>query len=219
MRGRHSAAHLLTLALLAGGCAVAGREPEPARTIELCVIADRKLTTIPAEVSRTGADTLYRGRPFREAFPVTAEYAQDADWYQRTEPLPEALSPHEGGTGKYTMYGPPTQVAPEHLERIGTFNGVAIYAERGDLARGRSRIWVPVRPGCWFRAYQFEGVGDGVERHPADGIVGSASRAGQSEPNAGGAAGTRDSGRLSSARTRLMTGSGAAAWRFATSTE
>lgn len=99
-------------------------------------------------------DTLVGGRPFRQVYPATRQYAAGVSWYESHEPLP-APSPR----ADYVKYGAARLFAPGELKRVGEHRGVGLYAAPG--AAGRPEVlYLPVRPGCWFHAYQLVGVGE-----------------------------------------------------------
>ena len=153
-------------ALLLAGCAAPpsaggpGGVPGEARTARTCVIAGGRLREVQVEVHAATGDTTYRGRPFRSAFPLTADYAQEAAWYVENEPMPESVWPVEDARGDYVKYGPPRTEEADSLTRISSWRGVGVYAGQWQGRLDYGVLYVPVRPGCWFHRYQFVGVGE-----------------------------------------------------------
>jgi hypothetical protein len=78
----------------------------------------------------------------------------------RNEPIPEVVWPHVNARGQYVKYGWPRGVAPDSLSLLGYHHGVGVYGVLGDAPENFGVLYVPVRPGCWFQTYQFEGVGE-----------------------------------------------------------
>ncbi|WP_420128663.1 hypothetical protein [Longimicrobium sp.] len=135
--------------------------PEPpVRTVETCAVSAGQLRKVQVEVSATTGDTTFQGRPFASAFPLTAEYATGAAWYERNEPLPETVRPRENERGDYVKYGRPRVLSADTLMRVSTHHGVGVYMTHEDAWINEGIVWVPVRPGCWFQHYQFSGVGE-----------------------------------------------------------
>jgi hypothetical protein len=151
--------------LLLAGCTVPRPADPPAsvpeaavRTVSTCVIADGRLTKVDVQIVAAG-DTTYRGQPFASAFPLTPDYAAGAEWYERHVPIPNEVRPRENARGDYVKYGRAQVVPPDTLVRVSTHHGVGVYMTHEDARTNDGIIWVPVRPGCWFRHYQFSGVG------------------------------------------------------------
>lgn len=129
-------------------------------SLETCVVSSGALVRIRVQVDPATADTTFQGRRFRDAFPTTAEYAGGAAWYHENEPLPESVRPRDGGRGRYVKLGEPVTAAPDSLVRVGEHRGVPVYARGVDGRVREGTLYVPVRPGCRFQRYDFEGVGD-----------------------------------------------------------
>jgi hypothetical protein len=152
-------------ALLVAACAA----PRPAhspplareldvRTVSTCVASAGALTEVRVEVSAATGDTTFHGQPFHTAFPLTPDYATGASWFERHEPIPESVRPKEDARGDYEKYGPTVGAPADSLVRVGSHQGVSVFAERDDAYMGV--LYVPVQPGCWFQRYQFVGVGE-----------------------------------------------------------
>ncbi|CAA9343442.1 MAG: hypothetical protein AVDCRST_MAG68-3172 [uncultured Gemmatimonadetes bacterium] len=63
-------------------------------------------------------------------------YAADAEWYRQNTPV--VLDGY-----RYIKYGRPRPLAPDQIERIGTKDGVPVYAARGD-GRAPAVIYVAI---------------------------------------------------------------------------
>jgi hypothetical protein len=153
--------------LLLAACATprrpAGPPPPPAapvRIVPSCVVSAEGLVAITVEVDDATGDTTFQGRPLSDAFPLTSRYAAEAGWYLRNEPIPEVVWPHVDARGVYVKYGRVRAVAPDSLSLLGYHHGVGVYGVLGDAPENFGVLYVPVRPGCWFQTYQFEGVGE-----------------------------------------------------------
>lgn len=124
----------------------------PTRLI-LCVVEDHRLRDIDAAVDPATGDTLVHGRRFSEVYPSTAPpYAMHMSWYQN----------HDGdfiqlGSDYFIRYGRPRSISAAALARVGSLQGVPIFAERAALPR-IDMIYLPVRPGCTFQPYQWRCV-------------------------------------------------------------
>jgi hypothetical protein len=101
-------------------------------------------------------DTTVGGRPFAEAYPATAEFAADKDWYVQNE-----LVVLDGR--RFVKYGRTRILGPGRLVPLGTtYRGVPLYTEAGGHAFPSTVIYVPVRPACEFQSYQWDLVTGGV---------------------------------------------------------
>jgi hypothetical protein len=165
-------AALVCCAILCGGCASRMTPPSPAagsshppprtqveasramREIHVCVLEDGRLRAVRAAYDPAGGDTLYGGRPFRDAFPDTAGYAASERWYLENETI-------SWERRRYIKYGLPRILAPRELLPGGRHGGVAFFIEAGTEGTP-GIIYVPTRPGCEFQAYQWDLMGGGV---------------------------------------------------------
>ncbi|HEX2210390.1 MAG TPA: hypothetical protein VHG93_22115 [Longimicrobium sp.] len=154
----------LTILLLIAGCTIPPRTdvpPPPApRTVSTCVVSAGRLAAVQVDVEVATGDTTFQGRPFRDAFPVTAQYAQDAEWQVHNEPLPEEVLPQDGARGDYIKFGRPVTAAADALLWVADHHGVGVYAQNENGRLHDDVLYVPVRPGCWFQRYMFMGVGE-----------------------------------------------------------
>jgi hypothetical protein len=161
--------------LLAGACGTAGARPVPAapppvvpppavpparvddgwRTIDVCVVDAEGLRYIQARYDHATGDTTVGGRPFAEAYPVTAAYAAAAQWYVDNEPI--AL---DGVL--YTKYGLPRTPEPHEIVRAADHRGVLMFREVGDDDPPRAVYYAAVRPTCELHPYQWDLVGPGI---------------------------------------------------------
>lgn len=154
-------------ALLLAACATPPRPATPptlpaasVRIVPSCMVSAEGLVAITVEVDAATGDTTFQGQPLGAAFPRTSRYAAEADWYVRNEPIPEVVWPHVNARGEYVKYGWPRVMAPDSLSLLGHHHGVGVYAVLDDAPENLGILYVPVRPGCWFQTYQFEGVGE-----------------------------------------------------------
>lgn len=160
-------ASAFTTGLLLAACAAPPRPaappPLPAASVRIvpsCVVLAEGLVAITVEVDAATGDTTFQGQPLSTAFPLTSRYAAEADWYVRNEPIPEVVWPHVNARGQYVKYGWPQIVSPASFSLLGYHHGIGVYAVLGDAQEDFGILYVPVRPGCWFQTYQFEGVGE-----------------------------------------------------------
>ncbi|HEX8696764.1 MAG TPA: hypothetical protein VF746_30375 [Longimicrobium sp.] len=115
--------------------------------ISICVLRDGGLARIDVTYRPETGDTLVNGRPFSEAYPVTAPpYAAGADWFVRHEPV--AIN------GRLlAKYGLARVLYPEEVKRVGEYRGIAVFAETGATGPGYDVVYLMVRPGCEFQPY------------------------------------------------------------------
>jgi hypothetical protein len=119
------------------------------RDLQVCVVDEQGMRDVPARYSLVTGDTLVGGRPFAERYPTTAGYAGEAGWYVNNEPF-------KRGRYWYVKYGLPGVLRPHEIVPAGEQSGVLAFAapwERDDPA---GVLYVAVRPGCEFQAYQRE---------------------------------------------------------------
>lgn len=126
------------------------------RELLVCVMEEGVPRQVPVQYNRITGDTVVGGRPFTEAYPVTAQFAGEAEWYLLNEPIRVA----DHGFIKYgrTRILDAGQVVP--LER--TYRGVPLYGERAGDAFPSGPLYVPVSPACEFQSYQWDLVLGGV---------------------------------------------------------
>ncbi|HEX8829777.1 MAG TPA: hypothetical protein VF705_01340, partial [Longimicrobium sp.] len=88
-------------------------------------------------------------RPAAAEFPPAEPYAARTGWYARHEPV--ALR------GRYFLkYGLPRFLGADEVTRIGSVNGVGVYAEAG-MAEEPGYVYIVVGPGGSFQPYQVNG--------------------------------------------------------------
>lgn len=111
---------------------------------------------LTAQYDLATGDTVVGGRVLAEAYPVTAAFAGEAEWYLLNEPIRVA----DHGFVKYgrTRILDAGQVVP--LGR--TYRGVPLYGQRGDDPFPSGPLYVPVSPTCEFQSYQWDLVSAGV---------------------------------------------------------
>jgi hypothetical protein len=156
--------------LLFGGCgrgavpaAPAEPSPDPPRPpvvwdgghgMRLCVLEGGRLREVPITFNMTTRDSLYEGRPFRERFGDTREYAASRRWFVDSAPLLFAER-------RYVRYGLPRVLSVHEVEPTGEYDGVLLFAE----ARTEGPpdvLYVPVRAGCVFQPYLWDLHVEGV---------------------------------------------------------
>jgi hypothetical protein len=126
---------------------------DPAEIL-VCVLRDGALEHVRVEYDRVTGDTTYQGRPLREAFPITREYATRAEWYHQNEPI--VTHPQ-----RYVKYGIARVLGIQEIRRVGEHRGVPLFAEVGDDDLP-DILYIPVRTGCVFQSYQLEPRAYGV---------------------------------------------------------
>ena len=147
--------------LVAGACRPAGAgvvppAPPPAREpprslplyigpVRFCVLQEGRLAEVEVEIHRVKGDTVFRGRPLREAFPTGPSYAESASWYQSGQPI-------RVGGRTYVKFSAPRPVGIEELVPAGTVGEVPLFAQAGDAAPPEI-LMAPLRPGCQFQPY------------------------------------------------------------------
>ena len=117
--------------------------------MRVCVVDARGVREVPARYNVTTGDTLVDGRPYAQAFPTTAMYAESAAWYIDSEPM-------DRGPHRYVRYGLPRVVPPGELVRHGEHRGVMIFAEARDTGERKEVLYAAVRPACEFQPYSGE---------------------------------------------------------------
>lgn len=117
-------------------------------TSEMCIVHRGKLMDVRVELQANG-DTTVGGRPFREVYGDTGQYARTHEWYVNNETIdydPENIC--------FMKYGLPRILARDSLVRLGEWRGVPVFGEVGD--DGPMVVYVPVGPACEFHPYQTE---------------------------------------------------------------
>ena len=122
------------------------RPYDPWRNIRLCVVDEQGVRHIPARYNTDTRDTVVEGRPFAEAYPTTAKYAKNAEWFINSEFL-------EPGRWPYGWYGLPRVMQPHELVPAGEYRGVLMFREVGDLGDPTQVLYAAVEPACIFMVY------------------------------------------------------------------
>ncbi|HEU4558939.1 MAG TPA: hypothetical protein VFS20_13860 [Longimicrobium sp.] len=120
----------------------------------LCVLQNGQLAIVQFDYNPSTGDSTVNGRPLREVYPVTAEYAAVARWYAMNEPITFAGR-------RYVKYGLPQVLGSSDVVRVGNVQGVSVFAEPYADARPYV-IYLPVEVGCIFQSYQAGEVGAAV---------------------------------------------------------
>ena len=115
--------------------------PPPPATVNVCVVQNGALTTVTGTFDPTTNDTT--GLPAAEA------NAQSATWFINNEPI--TFNGH-----RYVKYGLPRVLNVGDVNNIGTYQGVAVFAEPSANATSAEVIYVPVGSRCEFQPYQIE---------------------------------------------------------------
>ena len=114
-----------------------------------CVVSNGQLAEVEATYDPQRADTLIGGRPVAMAHPADAlPYASGAPWFIANEPI-------SAGGRRFVKYGLPRAVAASELRRAGEYQGVPFFVARNS-SPAMEVIFVPIRSGCEFQAYQSE---------------------------------------------------------------
>jgi hypothetical protein len=127
----------------------------PDQELRVCVIEGTELKTVTLRYNVVTGDSLtLDGRPFREAYPADARYAENARFYVDNETVTIAGR-------RYPKYGLPRVLGVDEVERAAEFGGVGVYIEKG-TGMPNSVYYLPVRPGCVFQPYQIDYIVGGV---------------------------------------------------------
>lgn len=127
--------------------------PAPARldSVRTCAVRGGELVEVAGVINWATTDTLVGGKPFSNVFPLTAEYAGVAAWFVNNEPFDYR------GEICLLKYGLPRTLRPAGLKRApAAHRGVPMFIEADDDERRPDVVYLPVTPGCWFQAYQWE---------------------------------------------------------------
>jgi hypothetical protein len=125
--------------------------PPPAapatREITVCVVEDGQLRTVTATFNPATSDTMIAGQRFTQRYPAQAPmYAAGQSWMIQQQPVTFQ-------NREYVPFGVTRVIQPPQLQRVGEFQGTAVFAETG-AATPHQVVYVPVRPGCEFQPYQ-----------------------------------------------------------------
>jgi hypothetical protein len=128
--------------------------PPPAeREMEICVIDDQgNIQVVDAIFLPETGDTMVvvdgQRRAFATVYPTDARYAAGQRWFVDNEPIHVMDQ-------RYVKTGLPRIIQPQELTRVGEYQGVSVFAQPG-AETPPAVIYLPVRPGCEFQAYQAE---------------------------------------------------------------
>jgi hypothetical protein len=128
--------------------------PPPAeREMEICVIDDMgNIQVVDAIFLPETGDTMVvvdgQRRAFATVYPTDARYAAGQRWFVDNEPIHVMDQ-------RYVKTGLPRIIQPQELTRVGEYQGVSVFAQPG-AETPPAVIYLPVRPGCEFQAYQAE---------------------------------------------------------------
>ena len=126
--------------------------PPPAENaIRVCVVQGTTLTDVNAIYRPTMGDTLVdqagTRRPFSSVYAATSPtYAGGATWFINNDVV-------RFNNRDYVRFGVPRVITPAELTRAGEFQGTGVWTENAAGAAANV-IYVPIRPGCEFQAYQ-----------------------------------------------------------------
>lgn len=110
-----------------------------------CVVLDGELRIIPVTVHPVRGELTADGQPLSRVSPDSV-YAAGAEWFERKEPILIRGVPH-------IPYGGPRALSASVLTRVGDYRGVPLFAST-DEPRWSGFIFVPLRRGCVFQAYE-----------------------------------------------------------------
>lgn len=126
--------------------------PAPVRldSVRTCAVKGGELVEVAAVINWATTDTLVDGKPFSNVHPLTAEYAGVAEWFVNNEPFDyrDEIC--------LLKYGLPRTLRPAEVKRASAHRGVPMFIEADDDVRRPDVVYLPVTPGCWFQAYQWE---------------------------------------------------------------
>ncbi len=122
--------------------------------IRVCVMEGGELREVDAMVSPATGDTLVSQRRFSDVYPETMGYAATPDFYIRGEAVTFDRT-------RYVQFGLTRIIPANVLMRAGEYQGVPIFRER-NVTGTPDVLYMPVRSGCEFQAYQREQAVRGV---------------------------------------------------------
>jgi hypothetical protein len=143
--------------------------PPPAeREMEICIIDDMgNIQVVDAIFLPETGDTMVvvdgQRRAFATVYPTDARYAAGQRWFVDNEPIHVMDQ-------RYVKTGLPRIIQPQELTRVGEYQGVSVFAQPG-AETPPAVLYLPVRPGCEFQAYQARGRG-----HPRPRLIQASAR-------------------------------------------
>lgn len=111
-----------------------------------CVVRNGRMEMVPIQYDPATGDTPVNGRPFRDVYPVSAEYASVARWYAENEPTTVDRR-------RYIKYGLPRVLVPADVVPTGSYQGVTLFAEPVAPGMRVDVYYLPVSPDCQFQPY------------------------------------------------------------------
>lgn len=114
--------------------------------VSVCLVRDGRIETVVADYNPATGDSTVGGRPVREAYPVTDQFAAARPWFVNDEPIVYA-------GWRYVKYGLPRSMVPGDLVAVGTAGGVTVFAEPGASRSPLEVMYLPVSPYCEFQPY------------------------------------------------------------------
>jgi hypothetical protein len=119
------------------------------RLVKTCVVRNGAMEMVDADYDPATGDTTVNGRPFREAYPATAEHAAGARWYV------DNLNVSFAGFS-YWKVGLPRVFGPTELLPVGSYQGVGVFTTPRERPGSPVIIFLAVYPNCQFQEYQRE---------------------------------------------------------------
>lgn len=118
--------------------------------IRVCVVQNGMLTDVDAMYRPATGDTLVMSggqrRPFGTVYGTMApSYAGAESWFINNETV-------RFNNRDYVKFGVPRIITPSELSRSGDVNGIGVWTQAGETSQ--NVVYVPIRPGCEFQAYQ-----------------------------------------------------------------
>jgi hypothetical protein len=119
--------------------------------IRICVVKDGRMSMVEGTFNPATGDTTVDGRLFHEAYPVTAAYLTQAQWYWDDKSI-------IFDNIRYLKYGLPRSFSSTDVVPIGSYEGVPVFADR-TAVRPVEVVYLPVTPECTFQPYQVGEIG------------------------------------------------------------
>ena len=151
---------LILMTAACAGCPANGAPHTPAAApvgrgasiqsgVRLCLLADKRLVIVEAQIDSATGDTLVGGHSHAERHPATSPpYAQGLPSFN-----PRERSLRVGGIHYYANH--PEQTIPADLLRsYAELEGVPVFQAETPRESPPSIIYLPVRPGCVFQSFQ-----------------------------------------------------------------
>jgi hypothetical protein len=118
-------------------------------TAAVCVLDGDQVRAIIAQIDPASRDTTAEVPPGARIYPrLPSPYGDEREWFLHRRPIR-----FEGR--EFVRNGPPLAALPEEIKRIGTVDGITLYASRDDPPGDSPIVFVPVRPGCQLQPYYY----------------------------------------------------------------